>query len=409
VSGAVTRGRLVAGAALLSAVLVAGLALTTNSLDTARFSWDFRYYIRMAQSPFAPPLASPFAYRFATPLLVYALSNAFSLSVEAGFRALAYGAGVLQLLGVFLFTNWFTRSAKGAYVALLVTAFSLFNVKFLLFDVYRPDHLAYVLMLLQTYFALERRFWPLLLVTMLACQVREFNVVPLLAYLFAFSRTQPEASAVPKRRTMPSEVLISAVGLVAALGLPRLLIPVAEDYQFASLTRDGLLRMLLAPFVLPRDANFLYSVVAYLLPSLMLAGITEAASALGSLSRPNRRYLLVYSGLVLVLSFLGGTDFYRFSSYLFLPQAIFVALVVKKSQLWPVGIMLAGMIVFNRLWRPFPMSDVGTYLDFYGGFGTRFGWPSVLRILECLAFIGVGMLSRGLFRSVGPRSSPVIS
>ena len=56
--------------------------------------------------------------------------------------------------------------------------------------------------------------------------------------------------------------------------------------------------------------------------------------------------------------------------------------------------MLAGIFLFNRLWLPFPMSDVGQYLDFYGGFGTRFGWPSVLRILECLAFIGVGMLSR---------------
>jgi hypothetical protein len=141
----------------------------------------------------------------------------------------------------------------------------------------------------------------------------------------------------------------------------------------------------------------------------MIAGIPEATSAVGSVSLPTRRYLLVYSALVLVLSFLGGTDFYRFSSYLFLPQAIFVALVAKKSLLLPVGTMLAGVFLFNRLWLPFPMGDVGQYLDFYGGFGTRFGWPSVFRILESLAFIGVGMLSRGLSRSVGPRSSPVIS
>ena len=407
-NGTVARGRLVAGAALLAVLLVAGLALTTNSLDTTRFSWDFRYYIRMAQSPFAPPLASPFAYRFATPLLVYALSKTFSLSVAAGFRALAYGAGVLQLLGVFLFTNRLTRSTKGAFVALLVTAFSLFNVKFLLFDVYRPDHLAYVLILLQTYFALDRRFWPLLLSTMLACQVREFNVVPLLAYLFAISGTQPEALAVSKRPAVVSEALISAVGLVAALALPRLLIPVAEDYQFASLTRDGLLRILLAPFVLPRDANFLYSVIAYLLPSLMIAGFAEISSALGSVSLPTRRYLLVYSALVLVLSFLGGTDFYRFSSYLFLPQALFVALVARKSQLWRVGIMLLATFLFNRLWLPFPMLDLSHYLDFYGGFGTRFGLPTVLRILECMAFIGVGALSRRMFSSTGPRSSPAI-
>ena len=408
-SDAAARGRLVAGAALLSGLLVAALALATNSLDTTKFSWDFRYYIWMAQSPFTPPLASPFAYRYATPLLAYALSKVCRLSVEAGFSALAYGAGVLQLLGVFLFTNWFTRSARGAFVAVLVTAFSLFNVKFLLFDVYRPDHLAYALILLQTYFALERRFWPLLVSTMLACQVREFNTIPLLAYLFALSKTQPDASGVRRSRAVLSESLISTVGLVAALGLPRLLIPVGEDYQFASLTRDGLLRVLLAPFVLPRDANFLYSVVAYLLPSLMIAGVAEAASAVGSVSADTRRYFLVYGILVLTLSFLGGTDFYRFSSYLFVPQVIFVALVAKKSPVWIVGIMLAGVFLFNRLWLPFPMSDVGQYLDFYGGFGTRFGWPSALRIVECVALIGVGLLSRALFRADGRRSPPATS
>ena len=107
------------------------------------------------------------------------------MSTEAGFRGLAYFGAALQLLGVFLFTHWLTRSAKGALIALLVTAFSLFNVKFLLFDVYRPDHLAYALILLQTYFALEDRFWPLLFSTILACQFREFNLIPLVAYLFA--------------------------------------------------------------------------------------------------------------------------------------------------------------------------------------------------------------------------------
>ena len=395
-----------AGAALLSGVLVAALALTTNSLDTTKFSWDFRYYIGMAQRPFAPPLASPFAYRYATSLLVYGLSEIFGLSIDSGFRGLAYGGGVLQLLGVFLFTNWFTRSARGAYVALLVTAFSLFNVKFLLFDVYRPDHLAYALILLQTYFALNQKFWLLLICTLLASQVREFNLIPLLAYLLALSKAQPDSSGGPKRPAVLSEGLISAVVLAAAVGLPRLLIPVAEDFQFVSLTRDGLLRVVLAPFVLPRDANFLYSVAAYLLPSLMIAGGVEAASAIGSVSVYARRYLLAYSILVLVLSFLGGTDFYRFSSYLFLPQVIFVALVAKRSPVWILGIMLAGVVLFNRLWLPFPMSDVGHYLDFYGGFGTRFGWASVLRIVECLALVGVGVLSRALFRAVGRRSSP---
>jgi hypothetical protein len=112
VSDTAARGRLVAGAALLSALLVTALALATNSLDTTKFSWDFRYYIQMAQSPFTRPLASPFAYRYATSLLVYALSKVFSLSIEAGFRAVSYG-GSLSSGRVSVHELGFTRSARG--------------------------------------------------------------------------------------------------------------------------------------------------------------------------------------------------------------------------------------------------------------------------------------------------------
>ncbi|MFN2119977.1 MAG: hypothetical protein ACK2T0_06265, partial [Anaerolineales bacterium] len=74
-------------------------------------------------------------------------------------------------------------------------------------------------------------------------------------------------------------------------------------------------------------------------------------------------------------------------------------------RLLPVAVMLAGVFIFNRLWLPFPMSDLGSYLDFYGGSGTRFDWASVLRIVELLAFIGVGILARRASRSAGPRTA----
>ena len=259
------KGLLAVASTLLAVLLVAGLSLLTNSLDTTRFSWDFRYYIGMAQHPFAPPEASPFAYRYATPLLVWGISNASALSTEGAFRAVAYAGAILQLLGVFLFVWWLTRSAGGAYLALVVTAFSLFNVKFLLFDIYRPDHLAFAFILLQTYFALKRQYWPLLLSTAVAVQVREFNIAPLIAYLFILWSARREEDPARQRARVIQETLVSTLALILAFGVPRLLIPVAEDYQFASLTRDGLLRVLLAPFILPRDANFVYSVAAYLL------------------------------------------------------------------------------------------------------------------------------------------------
>jgi len=139
---------------LLSISIVLGLDMLTNSIDTKKYAWDFVYYIAMAKDGFkAQSLASPFAYRYLTPLIVNGITKTSDLSIENGFLVIAYLGAILQLTGIFFFTNWLTKSRKGAWLAMLVTAFSLFNVKFLVFDIYRPDHLAYALILLQTYFA----------------------------------------------------------------------------------------------------------------------------------------------------------------------------------------------------------------------------------------------------------------
>ena len=99
----------VAGAALL----VALLDWLTNSLDTARFSWDFRYYIDMARRGLVPPLASPFAYRYLTPLLVRMISLGLQVPVEAGFGFVARVAAVTQLLSVFALARWHAHSFRG--------------------------------------------------------------------------------------------------------------------------------------------------------------------------------------------------------------------------------------------------------------------------------------------------------
>jgi len=129
--------------AAVAALLLAAIRLSTNSIDPNRFSWDLRYYIEMAEQGFAANLASPFAYRYVTPLLARWLSQGLSAPVETGFAGLAYVGAFGQLLGVFVFTHWYTRSRPGAWLAMLFTALSLFNIKFLLFDAFRPDHLAY--------------------------------------------------------------------------------------------------------------------------------------------------------------------------------------------------------------------------------------------------------------------------
>lgn len=391
-------------ATLVALFLTAAIDLLTNSIDTHRFSWDFRYYADMAENGLGEDLASPFAYRYLIPLLVRGLSLAIGLRTEAGFALMAYLGVFTQLLGVFMFTRWYTRSIRGAWLAMLVTAFSLFNVKFLLFDPFRPDSLAYSLILLAAYFALSGRFLPLVAVTIIGSQIREFTIVPWAAHLYASFRSAGASTNGEGRRRRSAELVISIAALGAAIILPRVLIPVVEDFQFAGFSRDGVLRPLLAPFIPARDANFVYSIMAYCLPVLMLAGPGTLRRVAGMISRVDRHFFGAYTVLVLALSFLGGVDFFRFSTYLFLPQIVLVGLLADGTPTVRWGIMLASLFVFNRVWLPFPMSDQGAYLDFYGGYGTRFNDSSLWRIAELLLWAGIGQLSGRLLR--GGRLKP---
>ena len=251
----------------ISAIIAFGLDLVTNSVDTKKYAWDFVYYIAMAKDGFhAQPMASPFAYRYLTPLIVNGITRIFSLSIENGFHVVAYFGAIAQLTGVFFFTNWMTKSRKGAYLAVLVTAFSLFNVKFLLFDIYRPDHLAYALILLQTYFAFEKKFLPLLVTTLIASQIREFNIIPLVAYLIASWHSQEHPIFI-------RDIFFSALFMIPAIILPRVFIPVTENYQIVNLSQNGILTALLLPLVPTVDINFIFSLLAYLLPLLFIADI----------------------------------------------------------------------------------------------------------------------------------------
>ena len=398
--------RLLGVAVLLVVCLVVLLDLLTNSIDTQKFSWDFRYYIRMARRGLTGPMASPFAYRYLTPLLVRGLSGVFGLSTFAGFRVVAYFGAVTQLLAVFMFIRWYTRSNRGAWLATAITALSLFNVKFLLFDTFRPDHLAYPLILLQAYFALTGRFAPLLVSTIIATQIREFNAVPLIAYMYSALRSLGPASTAAESRRTAAELAISVVGLGAALILPRQLIPVTENFQYADLSQGGILRVLIAPLVLARDANFIYAIVAYLLPVLMLAGPRELYQVIGGIARRDRIFLGAYAVIVLAMSFNAGTDFFRFSTYLLLPQAIVLGLLADRASGALLAIILASTFVFNRIWLPFPMSDTDAYLDFYGGFGARFNSASAWRTVECVALLGIGLLARTLLKTARSRPPP---
>ncbi|MBK6794496.1 MAG: hypothetical protein IPG80_18590 [Anaerolineales bacterium] len=369
---------------LVSIAVILLLDLLTNSLDTTRNVWDFVYYISMAKDGLnAEPLASPFAYRFLIPGLVNLLSRT-GLSIESGFKLIAYIGAFTQLTGIFLFVRWLGRSSRGAWIALLVTAFSLFNVKFLIFDPFRPDHLAYALILLQTYFALKRKFLPLLLLTLIGSMLREFTLIPIFAYIFMLTREKVERSIIIQQG------IISLVLILLAMILPRIWIPVTESYQLIDLSANGLLYAIVLPFIPSFPVNFIFSILAYFLPLFLLVSPKEVRFAVQELPESQRWYLAGYTILVLLLSFFGGTDYNRFATFLFLPQVMLLGTLENKVTNQKLIIVLACLFIFNRLWMYFPDWDIQTYRNFYGGFALQLNIHTLYRILELAGFIFIG-------------------
>ena len=176
---------------LVCIVLVSLMDAITNSLDIEKFSWDFQFYISLSERGFdARPMLSPFAYRYPTPFIAAGLCSIFGVPTESGFRMVAYMGAILQLCGVFLLVRCFIKSKGGAYLAMFVTALSFFNIKFLVFDVYRPDHFAYAFLLLGFYLFVKRRYYLLLITTAAGVQFREFVLVPMLAYLVTLAASK---------------------------------------------------------------------------------------------------------------------------------------------------------------------------------------------------------------------------
>lgn len=368
----------------ISFLLIIIIDLLTNTINTTQNQWDFAYYIALAKDGFnAEPLASPFAYRFFTPGLVHLLSLT-GLSIENGFLVIAYFGAIAQLMGIFYFVMWLTRSNRGAWIALFVTAFSMFNIKFLVFDPFRPDHLAYALILLQTYFAFERRFLPLLILTIIGSTIREFTLVPLAAYLFMVAQDS-------KMRTLAAKQgLIAAILVLPAVFLPRYLIPVTENFQLIGLSTEGLLNAIALFFIPSFPINFIFSIIAYILPLFLLANLTDIRTAFQQLPDSRRSYLIGYLVLVLILSFFGGTDYNRFATFLFLPQIILIGLLDQVSNT-KLALTFFCLFIFNRLWMHIPDWDVQTYRDFFGGFALQLNLQTAYRYAELFLFIAIGV------------------
>lgn len=393
VSGMVIGGvgrREVLSAAAVSLLLVVGLDLITNSLDIGVFHWDHDWYIDMARHGFASEmLTAPFAYRFGTPLLAGGVHAASGLSLEWSFRLIAYAGAVLQLTGLYWMLRWLGGSVRHAAVAVLIVGIEPMNLRFLLFDVYRPDHLAFAFVLLCTWLAWTDRTTALITATVVGLQFREFVFVPLLAHAVALL-VHHRSVALPRVAGM-----VAVVGAVGVL-LPRMLISVDADLQMIPLNSAGPLTLVTVLTNVPRMGNVLLAIVSYALPLILLAVPSRLRMVSESaVLRKHEVFIGTYALLVVLLTQLGGSDVTRFTPYLSVPMAVLLVLVLPMAGRGERVIAALCVFAMGRVFLPIPQESLAAYLDFIRPYGDAIplGW-TLWRIGEIAIWLSIAALVR---------------
>ena len=386
----------------LALTCVIGIDLVTNELDTEKYAWDFTVYKDLAENGVwdNPGRTAPSAYRFATPLLAGSIKRVFDVPIETSFRIIAYLGAVGQLFGIFILGRCFHFSMRTSVILMLVTAFSMLNVKFLLFDVFRPDHLAYPLMIVGILAITKEALGLIVLVSVVGLQVREFLVIPPVLFVYATVRRWWHDRA---QRGLLIKAVFVVFCVTISIVLPRALLSVVRSYQeIDPLNNPESLRKLFSiPLNMKRDLNFLLTVLSYALPLLLLTTRARLRTAFERLG-PNQALILLYTGLVLLLAMYGGSDMMRFVTYLFIPQAILLGYVVHEGDVHPLEIiyMLVAVFIFNRILWSIPIWDLNLYLDFLSGFEDRINVGTVKRVAELSAYVVLAMLLRANLKRI---------
>jgi len=385
-------------AMLIALLLVGAVELLTNEINISLFEGDFVYYIDMAEYGIVdnPNLAAPFAYRPLTPFMARGLANILNSSLETGFRIVAWMGALLTLTSSYALARTIGAQHKNALLIILIIAGSFFQLKYLLFDVYRPDHLAYGLLILAFIALLHKQWLACIIISAMGLLTREFCIIPLvLMLLHLFSQLWKEQTG----RAINVMWLISGgIVIVIFVLLPRLLLPIETTFVYATLFKPDptAIETITQPLTsLRRNLNLLFSLLAYVLPLIWLGGWAQIKGAWQDLG--DHRWLVGgYTLMVLGLTLIGGTDLARFVTYLHIPLIIFSVFLLKKDTplILLVGLFLS-LIIFNRIPFEIPQENYNHFIDFYGGYHDRINSAVILRWQELIVFLFIAVGIRG--------------
>ena len=387
------------GILLFSFANILIIDLVTNAVTEFQgISWDFTRYIDMAENGIRnnPNLIAPFAYRPLTPLLAGWLMRIFHLSTWKAFKLIAYSGAALNLLTLYWLLDRMGYKFKDILIVLEIISLQFFQIKFLMFDPFRPDHLVFPLINL-AYLALMAEL-PFLLaaIVSLGLLVREFIILPLAVYLADFIKS--------KGGNFIKPLMVLLITAAVFVGIRRF-IPVQASEAYFEINSAGMFFKSLTKVLMDwkRNINILFCLSGYALPLLMVFTQTRWKSAWKELGG-YRLWLIVHAGCTLVLVMVGGTDMGRFIVFLYLPAAMLLAAMLKneKISLLELLLVLTAVIIFNRIIWKVPTASVDAYLDFYGGYGSRINLQTGLRIFEIAGWVIICRVFRRLITAKIP-------
>lgn len=328
------------------------------------------------------------------PLASRAVASVLSVSIENGFRIVGWISAISLLIAIFTLSRCFTENGLHALAPMVILGLSATHIKFPLFCYTFVDVAAYPLIVLAFWALVTNRPNLCLAISSIGVFFKEFLAIPLVLVILQTGLTYWRSRS---RRDFLRFAVAAGIGMSVVL-IPRLCIPVNDTVQFLDpLNRPRSLWNLFAPLDEFRVFNVMYAAAGYWLPTLLLLTRARFNRAWADLRGFRLRVMAIYLFLVLLLTMYGGTNISIFVSYSVAVQVIVLALFFRYGvSLVEVAYVIVVMLLYNKiaLHIPQPRDAFDAYIDFYGGWSSRVTLPTLMRSIELVVYIILGICVR---------------
>jgi hypothetical protein len=318
-------------------------------------------------------------------MLAGGVARAYGVSIGDGFFIVSMAASVGLLWLTCYLAMRVGASFVGGLAAMIVIALSIGHLKNNLYFNNSMEGVTQVLMIGWCLAMFARRWIVATILCVVGLCTRELFLIPsaLLCGQLALAWWQTRERSSLIRLTI-------AGGLTAgAFILPRLVIPVAATIQLIDPLYDDhwFSKLLQVPVNWKRDLNLMIGIASYSLPALMLITRERCKLAWQRLE-PFRLAGAAYCGMWLLLTLWGGTDLYRYVTYLFLPLTFILAAMFADRRTSPrfAEVMLAvvATAMHNKIFSHIPAiaDNLDVYLDFWPAFEDRLNGAAGLRVAQ---------------------------